>query len=102
MSKASETALATLHSTVAKVLTEQVGATEAETIINEDGEYEETGQVVSSASPATIAAAIKFLKDNSITCDIEQDENIGALKTALENKTRHSRMPNASEAAKNH
>lgn len=90
--KASETALNGLHGAVARVLTAQLEHTEEETKINEDGELENTGQEVFTASPATIAAAIKFLKDNQISCDVEQDENMSNLREALAKKQKRSRL----------
>jgi hypothetical protein len=97
--RASESALAELHNAVAKVLTDQVQYTEPETQIDGEGNFVETGGEVYSASPATLATAIKFLKDNQITCDIEQDENMGSLREALSKKQRHSRLKDADLAA---
>jgi hypothetical protein len=88
--KASEVALGELHGAVARVLTEQITHKEEETRITDDGEVESTGQEVYTASPATIAAAIKFLKDNQITCDVEQEENMSNLKDALAKKQKRS------------
>jgi len=99
VSKASESKLASLHGAVALVLTDQVKATEVETTFDDDGNQVETGETVYSASPALIATAIKFLKDNQITCDIAQDENMGNLKEALRNKTKHSRLSSGQAAA---
>ncbi len=92
MSKASESKLAALHGAVAEVLTKQITHTDKETTFNEDGEMVETGEVVHTASPATMAAAIKFLKDNSITCDIETNENMNNLRETLSKKQKHSRL----------
>lgn len=99
MSKASETKLGALHGAIATVLTEQLLMTEEETIINLDGEIEGTGEQLYSCSPATIATAIKFLKDNAITCDITVDENMGNLAEALAKKQKHSRLKDATAAA---
>jgi len=99
MSKASEKALGVLHGAIATVLTEQVLMTEEETIINLDGELEGTGEKLFSASPATIAQAIKFLKDNSITSDIKVDKNMGKLEEALNNKQLNSRKKLADPTA---
>jgi hypothetical protein len=99
MSKASETKLSTLHGKVAEVLTAQLDHTEAETIFDEDGNSMETGERVHTASPATIAAAIKFLKDNQITCDIEQSENMNNLRESLSKKQKHSRLSDAKQSA---
>lgn len=90
--KATESALGELHGAVARVLTAQIEHVEDETRINEDGELEHTGEQIHTASPATIAAAIKFLKDNQITCDVEQDENMSNLREALSKKQKRSRL----------
>lgn len=100
MSKASEDALAQLHAVVAKVLTDQVSHKAEETTFDKDGLEVGTGEFVYTATPATVAAAIKFLKDNQITCDIEVDENMNNLRDALSKKQRHSRLTSASDAAK--
>ena len=101
MSKATEKKLGALHGAVADVLTARLNHTEAETSFNEDGEMVETGEQVHTASPATIAAAIKFLKDNQITCDIETNENMNNLRDTLAKKQKHSRLANAQTAAAN-
>lgn len=97
--KATETKLGILHGVVAEVLTKQLEHKEAETTFNEDGEMVETGEQVHTASPATIAAAIKFLKDNSITCDIETNENMNNLKDILSKKQKRSRLEDPKNAA---
>lgn len=99
MSKASESKLGALHEAVATVLTAQISHQAEETVFNEDGEEVGTGEMVYTAAPATIAAAIKFLKDNQITCDIETDENMNNLRDTLAKKQKHSRLTNAKEAA---
>lgn len=99
MSKANESKLSDLHGAVAQVLTAQISHTEEEMILNMDGEEESTGKAIYTAAPATIAAAIKFLKDNQITCDIEVDENMNNLRESLAKKQRHSRLKDAGEAA---
>lgn len=99
MSKASESKLAALHGAVAEVLTKQINHTDKETTFNEDGEMIETGEVVHTASPATMAAAIKFLKDNSITCDIETNENMNNLRETLSKKQKRSRLADPKTAS---
>jgi len=101
MSKGSEKKLSTLHGVVADVLTAQLQVTEEEEIFNDLGESEKTGRVLHTAAPATIAAAIKFLKDNQITCDIETDENMNNLRETLARKQKHSRLTDAAKAASN-
>ena len=99
MSKASEDKLGVLHSAVATVLTAQISHTQEEMDFNADGEEVGTGNMVYTAQPATLAAAIKFLKDNQITCDEEVDENMNNLRESLAKKQRHSRLTDAGKAA---
>jgi hypothetical protein len=99
MSKANEKKLSDLHGAVAEVLLEQVTRTEEETYFDQDGVEQSTGEVISCASPATLAQAIKFLKDNEITCDVEQNENMNNLREVLKSKQKHSRLLDASRAA---
>ena len=99
MSKANETKLSNLHGKVAEVLIAQLSHTEAEVSYDADGIAVETGEELFTASPATIAASIKFLKDNQITCDIEQDENMNNLRDTLNKKQKHSRLTDAKQAA---
>ena len=99
MNKATEQKLSALHGAVAEVLTKQVIRIEEETEFNEDGLEVKTGKKSFSASPALIATAIKFLKDNEITCDAAQDENLGSLREALGNKQKHSRLKSGQVAS---
>ena len=78
MSKSTEKELSELHGVVAKVLKAQLE--EEITVTDEDG----TEQVLRTASPATISAAIKFLKDNDITSSVDDDENMSGLAETLE------------------
>jgi hypothetical protein len=102
MAKATETKLAALHNAVAQVLTEQVLHEEEETTFDGEGETVGTGMMIKTATPALLATAARFLKDNDITCDVEQDENMSGLKDLLSNKQRHSRLKDASDEAKAH
>lgn len=99
MSKATDKKLGDLHGAVATVLTSQILHQQEETVFDGDGEEVGTGKLVYTATPATLAAAIKFLKDNQITCDIETDTNMNNLREALANKQRHSRLTDAGQAA---
>ena len=99
MNKASELALSELHGAVATVLTEQVQMKEEVQELGVDGVPYGTGEQLYAASPALIATAIKFLKDNSITCDIKVDKNMGNLAEALSKKQRHSRLDDGAKAA---
>jgi len=100
--KASESRLAALHNHVTEVLIEQVLHTEEETTFDGEGETVMTGVMVRTATPALLATAARFLKDNDITCDVEQDENLSGLKDALSRKQRHSRLKEAKDEAKAH
>lgn len=99
MSKANENKLGDLHGAVAQVLTAQVSHQQEEMDFDADGNEVSTGNMVYTAQPATIAAAIKFLKDNQITCDVEVDENMNNLRESLAKKQRHSRLKDAGQAA---
>ena len=102
MAKATESKLAALHNAVAQVLTEQVLHEEEETTFDGEGETVGTGIMLKTATPALLATAARFLKDNDITCDVEQDENMSGLKDLLSNKQRHSRLKDATDEAKAH
>ncbi len=102
MTKASESKLAQLHNAVATVLTEQVLHEEEETTFDGEGETVGTGVMVKTATPALLATAARFLKDNDITCDVEQDENMSGLRDALGRKQKHSRLKDAATEAKAH
>ena len=96
--KATQDQLNELHGVVARVLTDQLLYTEDETTFNEDGEIVPTGNKRFIASPSTVAAAIKLLKDNHTTADIANDENLTGLRDALAKKQRHSRLSGADAA----
>jgi HrpA-like RNA helicase len=97
--KGTESALNQLHAAVAVVLTEQLGQKEKKQEFDADGCMVETDEMVYTAPPATIAAAIKFLKDNQITCDIETNQNMNNLRETLANKQRKSRLEKPGNAA---
>lgn len=90
--KATEAKLSSLHGALARVMTEQVLTREAVTEFDVDGIEQPTGETFFSASPALLATAAKFLKDNSITADIQADTNLGELEEALAKKQKRSRM----------
>jgi hypothetical protein len=100
MSRASEDALGNLHSSVARVLDSVVTKQEEVVEYDEEGNATPTGEMEYTCTPAMMAAAIKFLKDNSITCDIEQSENMGNLREALGKKQKRSRMSDPKVAAR--
>lgn len=102
MSKATESKLATLHGKVADVLTAQLDHQVEDVEYDADGNAIPTGNMMYTASPATIAVAVKFLKDNSITADMEQNENLNSLRDVLANKQKRSRLGNPVDDAKAH
>ena len=75
---ATEEKLASLHDAVADALT--AGIKETKTVTDE-----ETGEVLTYhvANPALLTVAIKFLKDNDITCQPSEENKIGGLKAEL-------------------
>lgn len=75
-----ESELNELHAIVAKTLRDQLEATMI--VADEEGKEKE----ISLATPALLAQAIKFLKDNNITTVEEMDENMDQLKELLEKK----------------
>ena len=87
MNKADEKQLEGLHGQVAKVLNSQI----SETMVIKD---EETGeeQEVFTATPATVTAAIRFLKDNDVTASIEDDDNLSELKGQLQEKRERRKL----------
>jgi hypothetical protein len=94
MTKATEDDLSALHGAVARALTEVVaeGATE---VLRKKGDADDEVVKV-TASPAYLAAAITFLKNNNITAG-KGNEDLDKLKRALENK-RTSRVPLSPQA----
>jgi hypothetical protein len=81
---ASEAALGTLH---------EIVATGLSTVIREGTPVVQEGEVVATApaSPAYFAAAIAFLKNNSITCSIEENAALGQLAAALAAKRKDAK-----------
>lgn len=95
-----ESALNKLHEKVSEVMYEQVKVKEPKITYDMDGEEVKSDEEFFSASPALLAVAAKFLKDNQITCDVSQDENMSNLKDVLEKKQKHSRLGSGSDKAK--
>ena len=94
MSKATQAKLAELRGTVAKVLSERIVAPlrddNGDPIPNTDGLF---------CSTADIGAAITFLKNNSITADIEKSAELSELEKRL-TATRQSRKISGADLAK--
>ena len=85
MSKASEKELANLHKEVTKTLTRMV---KTQTVPRYDKEGNEVGEDEVDPSPATLAVATKFLKDNAITVDPENNAELSDFAKALRDKGR--------------
>lgn len=92
--KATEKELSGLHGIVAKTLKEQLEA--KATIIGEDGEPIEMSMV----TPAIIAQAIKFLKDNNVTAVMEAGDDMDDLQEMLKNKPQRGRAQLRAVSAK--
>jgi len=99
MTKATERKLGELHGAVATVLTAQLLRQEEVQELDEDGYPSGTGEHEYVATPALLAAAMKFLKDNTITCDIKVDKNMTNLAEELAKKQKHSRLTDGGAAA---
>ena len=67
MNKASEGELGGLHGVVARYLAEKIASGEA--------------------TASDVSNAIKLLKDNNITCDVNGDNALGKLQRALDEKS---------------
>lgn len=78
MAKANESELANLHCLLARVLAAQVG----EEVEEYDEEGVPTGKVY-TATPALLTIAARFLKDNEITCEVEDSEGLSDLRSEL-------------------
>ena len=74
---AGESELSFLHKLLAEVLADQLR--ESVTDKDEDGK----ATVVFTATPALLTIVARFLKDNSITCEIEDSEELSALEEQL-------------------
>ena len=78
-----------LHTVVAQVLVTEL--TKKDTMMIDGEEID-----VSSPSPAMVAQAIKFLKDNNISSTVEDDVNLNELSEILAKKTKHSHLKSVS------
>ena len=78
MAKIKETELGGLLNALAAVLKSQIADTAHE--IAEDGTE---GEEYYTATPALLTVAARFLKDNGITCAIEDSEDMNDLKAEL-------------------
>lgn len=78
---ANEDLLGKLHSAVANVLLEAMKGQTLPGYSDEDGNEVEAQVLPPSASVMTVAA--KFLKDNNITCEPSDDNELGALAAVM-------------------
>ena len=78
-----------LHTVVAKVLVKEL--TKKDTMLIDGEEVD-----ISSPSPAMVAQAIKFLKDNDISSTVEDDINLNELSEILKKKSKHSKLASVS------
>lgn len=99
MSKSSEQYLGDLHGHIAKVMSAQVLEEEEVIEFDSEGVPVSTGALKYTASPALLAVAAKFLKDNNITSDIKVDRNMSGLAEALNKKQKHSRLGSGRDTA---
>jgi hypothetical protein len=76
---ASETLLNDLHNMVAKTLAHKMQVREVERVVKVDGEHQVVKETVEPTA-AEIAAAITFLKNNSITAVPEEDSALAELQ----------------------
>ena len=83
---ASEDELAGLHTQVAKALKIALEGTELpEEVDTETGEILNPATVI-PPSAAVLTAAMKFLKDNNITCAPSKDNAVGELERAMQER----------------
>ena len=81
---ATEEKLANLHNVLADALI--AGVSEQKTVLDEETGEEATYYV---ANPALLTVAIKFLKDNDITCQPSEENKTGRLKQELEERKKN-------------
>jgi hypothetical protein len=82
---ATDKALGTLHQKLAEVLSEALDGTNVEGWEDpESGEVIEAQNIPPSASVLTVVA--KFLKDNEVTCDVQQNDELADMTKRLREK----------------
>lgn len=87
---ANEKTLGDLHAAVAKVLTDALQGQQVAGYLDPETGEEVPGQVI-PPSAAIITVAAKFLKDNNITCEPAEDNELGALRDAMAERQRKLR-----------
>lgn len=92
MTKASDKDLGLLHGALARAMIQQLKSTDDAAALIDEYHDELPGDVLaflekqSSANPALLSAITKFLKDNNITCSIEDSDEMSELAQRLANK----------------
>lgn len=92
--KATDKMLGELHGKLASVMLSALSNSERAAALLEEFRDELPEEVVKfldnldGASPATLTAIAKFLKDNSITCAIEDNDEMSELQERLNDKKR--------------
>lgn len=91
--KAGEDTLALLHSQVAQTLVAELTRSREAALLLDEFSAELPEEVVvflskarETVSPALLQAAIKFLKDNDITADPTENEDLLRLQSSLDSK----------------
>lgn len=96
MSKASDKILGELHGKLADSMLKALSASDtAIALLDEFGDELPMPVITfltqhAEANPSLLTSVAKFLKDNSITCSISDDETMSALGQSLKNKPRRS------------
>lgn len=92
MTKASDKLLGELHGKLAKSMMNSLAASEQASQLLEEFGDELPGAVqtflskLEENSPALLTAIAKFLKDNSITCSIEDNDDMTELQKRLDGR----------------
>ena len=101
MAQATDKELGELHRKVARQLAVQLEqADKAQRLIAQQGEEDWEANVVeflltcSTASPALLTIAAKFLKDNDITCQVEDSKELSDLDKRLAAKRERKAVGN--------
>lgn len=97
MNKATDKELGTLHAKLAKAMLDALDASdEAQVLLNETDPGDMPDAVIAflekaaASNPALLTAVSKFLKDNDITCSVEDSPELSALEQRLKSKPRKS------------
>lgn len=100
MSKATDKLLGELHGRVAKSMLDALEASDQAQALLDEYSEELPNDVINYLSksagnnPALLTAVTKFLKDNSITCVIEDNSDMSELEERLQNKRNKKRIGN--------